>query len=91
MTMPAPSDAPVRPVAYATPDELRSLAGCDGQGLTALYALTAEEVAEVNKLRARGSWKMRPMHECRCDHNEYCGHCWPESFRPGGVWYGLRT
>lgn len=54
-----------------------------------LYELTTEEVAAVNKLRARKVWQTRQTHLCRCDHNEYCRHCWPESFRPGGVWHGL--
>ena len=54
-----------------------------------LYALTEEEVAAVNKLRARKEWMKRETHRCRCDHNEYCEHCWPVNFRPGGPWYGL--
>ena len=56
---------------------------------TPLYALTAEEVTAVNKLRARKEWMRRETHRCRCDHNEYCEHCWPVSFRFGGPWYGL--
>ena len=55
-----------------------------------LYALTAEEVAAVNKHRAGKEWKrQRDLQACQCDHNEYCRHCWPEDFRPGGVWHGL--
>ena len=54
-----------------------------------LYALTPEEVAAVNKLRARLEWMKRDTARCMCDHNEYCRHCWPESFRPGGVGHGL--
>lgn len=54
-----------------------------------LYALTAEEVAAVNKLRARREWMKRDTARCKCDHNEYCQHCWPVSFRPGGPWHGL--
>ncbi len=57
--------------------------------VTTLYALNSEEVAAVNKLRARKEWQTRQTHLCRCDHSEYCRHCWPESFRPGGVWNGL--
>lgn len=63
--------------------ELRS------ERLDPLYALTREEVAAVNKLRARREWMSRATNLCRCDHNEYCQHCYPESFRPGGVWHGL--
>lgn len=58
-------------------------------GASYLYTLTAEEVAAVNKLRARKEWMRRDTARCKCDHNEYCQHCWPESFRPGGVWHGL--
>lgn len=54
-----------------------------------LYALTPEEVAVVNKHRARKVWMTRQTHLCKCDHNEYCRHCFPESFRPGGVWHGI--
>ena len=55
----------------------------------AVYSLTPEEVAAVNKLRARREWMARDTARCKCDHNEYCEHCWPMSFRPGGVWHGL--
>ena len=54
-----------------------------------LYALTSEDVAAVNKARARKVWMQRRTSLCRCDHNEYCEHCWPASFRPGGPWHGL--
>jgi len=57
--------------------------------LEPLYSLTAEEVAAVNKLRARKEWMKRDTARCKCDHNEYCEHCWPVSFRPGGAWHGL--
>jgi len=56
---------------------------------TEMYALTPEEVAAVNKLRARKEWMARDTARCKCDHNEYCQHCYPESFRPGGVWHGI--
>lgn len=65
---------------------------CAAQPLGAvlhLYALTPEEVAAVNKLRARREWMTRQTQLCSCDHNEYCEHCWPVSFRPGGPWHGL--
>jgi len=54
-----------------------------------LYSLTDEEVAVVNKFRARREWMRRDTARCKCDHNEYCQHCWPASFRPGGMWHGL--
>lgn len=54
-----------------------------------LLVLTPEEVSAVNRLRARKEWMARDMARCKCDHNGYCQHCYPESFRPGGVWHGL--
>ena len=56
---------------------------------TEMYALTPEEVVAVNKLRARKEWMARDTTRCKCDHSEYCQHCYPENFRPGGVWHGL--
>ena len=60
-----------------------------GRDVQPLYALTPEEVAAVNKFRARNEWMKRDTARCRCDHNEYCQHCYPDSFRPGGVWHGI--
>jgi hypothetical protein len=57
--------------------------------LEPLYSLTAEEVTAVNEWRARRLWQSRQMHLCKCDHHEYCQHCYPEIFRPSGVWHGL--
>lgn len=54
-----------------------------------LYALTPDDVAAVNKSRARLEWMKRDTAHCKCDHNEYCRHCYPESFRPGGQWHGI--
>lgn len=54
-----------------------------------LYALTPEDVEAVNMVRReRASKALRRLDLCRCDHNEYCCHCWPVDFRPGGVWSG---
>lgn len=70
-------------------EELERVAAEAGAPITPLYELTTEEVQAVNKLRARREWMKRDLTRCNCDHNEYCQHCWPESFRPGGVWHGL--
>ena len=52
-----------------------------------LYALTPDEVAVVNKARKEAAWKAaRRLDLCRCDHHEYCRHCFPVEFRHGGVW-----
>ena len=54
-----------------------------------LYALSDEDVAAVNAARKeRASKALRRLDLCRCDHNEYCQHCYPVEFRPGGVWGG---
>lgn len=54
-----------------------------------LYALRPEDVAAVNKARKEAAWKAaRRLDLCKCDHNEYCPHCYPPEFRPGGVWDG---
>ena len=54
-----------------------------------LYALTPEDVAAVNEARKNLALKaLRRFDLCRCDHNEYCEHCYPVEFRPGGVWGG---
>ena len=31
------------------------------------------------------AWKQRDLN-CGCDHNEYCGKCFPLDFRKGGKW-----
>lgn len=54
-----------------------------------LYALTPEDVAAVNKARKEAAWKAAlRLDLCKCDHHEYCRHCYPLEFRPGGVWGG---
>lgn len=91
----SPVERPVRPCAWWVPafgeplvsrGEAKPMLWPEAKPL---YELTAEEVAAVNKLRARKEWMKRDTARCKCDHNEYCEHCWPESFRPGGVWHGL--
>ena len=54
-----------------------------------LYRLTPDDVAAVNAARKEAAWKAsRRLGLCRCDHIEYCQHCFPVEFRPGGVWGG---
>lgn len=56
---------------------------------SALYALTPEDVLAVNADRKHRAWQaLRRLDLCRCDHHEYCRHCHPLEFRPGGVWGG---
>lgn len=88
-------DRPVRPCAWWVPAFSEPLVS-RGEAkpmlwpeAKPLYELTAEEVAAVNKFRARRAWMSRDTGRCKCDHNEYCEHCWPVSFRPGGPWHGL--
>ena len=60
-----------------------------GRDVVPLYTLNHDEVAAVNKLRAQKEQaRQRDLKACRCDHNEYCRYCWPEDFRPGGLWGG---
>jgi hypothetical protein len=60
-----------------------------GREVQPLYALTPEDVEAVNKARKEAAWKTaRRLDLCRCDHHEYCRHCLPLEFRPGGVWGG---
>ena len=67
---------------YAAPDQ-------DRFADVPLYVLTSDDVAAVNAARKDRAWKtLRRLDLCRCDHNEYCQHCYPVEFRPGGVWHG---
>lgn len=60
-----------------------------GRDVEPLYTLNHDEAAAVNKLRAQKEQaRQRDLKACRCDHCEYCRHCWPEDFRPGGLWAG---
>jgi hypothetical protein len=60
-----------------------------GRDVQPLYALMPEDVAAVNASRKKQAEKtLRRLDLCQCDHNEYCRHCWPEDFRPGGLWAG---
>lgn len=33
------------------------------------------------------AWTARDLKLCTFDHHEYCGHCWPDDFKPGGKWH----
>ena len=58
-----------------------------GRDVEPLYTLNQDEVAAVNKLRAtKEQARQRDLKACRCDHCEYCRHCWPEDLRPGRLW-----
>jgi hypothetical protein len=35
----------------------------------------------------QAAWDARDLTHCKCDHNEYCEHCWPDDFKEGGKWY----
>ena len=60
-----------------------------GREVQPLYALTPDDVAAVNAARKEAAWKAsRRLGLCRCDHIEYCQHCFPVEFRAGGVWGG---
>lgn len=40
------------------------------------------------KAAKQKAWNARRIDRCKCDHNEYCDHCWPDDFREGGKWHG---
>lgn len=40
------------------------------------------------KVAKQAAWGARDLTQCKCDHNEYCEHCWPDDFREGGKWHG---
>lgn len=40
------------------------------------------------KAAKQKAWDARLIERCKCDHNEYCEHCWPDDFREGGKWHG---
>lgn len=39
------------------------------------------------KVAKQAAWGARDLTQCKCDHNEYCEHCWPDDFREGGKWH----
>jgi hypothetical protein len=92
-------DRPVRPSAWARKDQLQMVQRGGHlcalyphterrADLTPIYELTAGDVAALNASRAAAAWAQRDLSRCRCDHNEWCEHCFPPEFRPGGVWDG---
>lgn len=40
------------------------------------------------KAAKQAAWGKLDLTQCKCDHNEYCEHCWPDDFREGGKWHG---
>ena len=57
--------------------------------LSAQQSASPEFCCELSyKTAKQKAWDARRIHRCKCDHNEYCGHCWPVDFRPGGKWHG---
>jgi hypothetical protein len=39
------------------------------------------------KVAKQAAWGARDLTQCKCDHNEYCEHCWPDDFKEGGKWH----
>ena len=39
------------------------------------------------KVAKDAAWAARSLNKCKCDHNEYCDHCFPPDFRNGGKWH----
>lgn len=60
-----------------------------------IAALSAQQSAQPEfccehsyKVAKQAAWGARDLTQCKCDHNEYCEHCWPDDFREGGKWHG---
>lgn len=58
-------------------------------------ALSAQQSAQPEfccehsyKVAKQAAWGALDLTQCKCDHNEYCEHCWPDDFREGGKWHG---
>lgn len=53
----------------------------------AIYDSIAESYHKSLWEQRKGkAWAERDLN-CGCDHNEYCGKCWPVEFRKGGEFY----
>ena len=60
-----------------------------------LAAISAQQSAQPEfcckhsyKVAKQAAWDACDLTHCKCDHNEYCEHCWPDDFREGGKWHG---
>ncbi|MDV5861339.1 hypothetical protein QM298_10510 [Pseudomonas mendocina] len=57
--------------------------------LSSAEPVKAEFCCELSfKAAKQAAWDARRMDRCKCDHNEYCEHCWPDDFKEGGKWHG---
>jgi len=57
--------------------------------LSSAEPVKAEFCCELSfKAAKQAAWGARDLTQCKCDHNEYCEHCWPSDFRQGGKWHG---
>lgn len=58
--------------------------------LTAENERLAEQLRVVRHKEAKeakqAAWQARNLGLCQCDHNQYCEHCFPADFRPGGIY-----
>lgn len=66
-------------------EELAQLAARDAGEVRVLPEFCCELSYKAAKQKA---WGARDLTQCKCDHNEYCEHCWPDDFREGGKWHG---
>ena len=70
-------------------------AAADGFRAGQRAALSAQQSAQPEfcckhsyKVAKQAAWGALDLTQCKCDHNEYCEHCWPDDFREGGKWHG---
>ena len=102
-SLPAAGSVDVKPTAWLCPDgevllesDFKWNPGRTRDGATPLYAvLSAQQSAQPEfccelsyKVVKQAAWGARDLTQCKCDHNEYCEHCWPDDFREGGKWHG---
>jgi len=79
-------ERPVMPVAWMSlrdrfyKTRMMAVENCE-QLVTALYALTPEQVAVLEKYAADKAWAARDLSKCKCDHNETCEHCYQPNLR----------
>ena len=67
-------------------DELTALKA--QAALSAQQSASPEFCCELSyKVAKQAAWGARDLTQCKCDHNEYCEHCWPDDFKEGGKWY----
>ena len=76
------------------PEPYTSYVLCDCGYMTAATTALTQQSAQPEfccelsfKAAKQATWGARDLAHCKCDHNEYCEHCWPDDFKEGGKWH----